>query len=192
MTGLVPPHGGRELQPLQLEGELRAEALARAQSLRKLRVTWREKGDLVMLGIGGFTPLAGFMTQADWQGVCDDMRTSDGLFWPIPITLSTHAADAGSISVGEDVALIDPDDESVLAVISVSEKYHIDKAHECLSVFKTTDAEHPGVRMVMQQGEVNLAGPVRVLGDGGFKSKYGALFQTPMETPRCARARSAC
>jgi len=182
MTGLVPPHGGRELQPLRLEGEFRAEALARAQSLRKLRVTWREKGDLVMLGIGGFTPLAGFMTQADWQGVCDDMRTSDGLFWPIPITLSTHVADAGSISVGEDVALIDPDDESVLAVISVSEKYRIDKAHECLSVFKTTDAEHPGVRMVMQQGEVNLAGPVRVLADGGFKSKYGALFKTPMET----------
>src|SRR5690349_13004166 len=135
-----------------------------------------------MLGIGGFTPLAGFMTQADWQGVCDDMRTSDGLFWPIPITLSTHLADAESIGVGEDVALVDPDDESLLAVISVTEKYRIDKAHECRSVFKTTDAEHPGVRMVMQQGDVNLAGPVRVLGDGGFKSKYGSLFKTPMET----------
>jgi sulfate adenylyltransferase len=182
MTGLVPPHGGRELKPLQLEGESRAQELTRAQSLRKLSITSREKGDLVMLGIGGFTPLAGFMTHADWQRVCDEMRTSAGLFWPIPITLSTNSATADSIRIGEDVALVDPDDEGILAVMSVAEKYRIDKAHECLSVFKTTDAEHPGVRMVMQQGEVNLAGPVRVLGDGGFKSKYGSLFKTPAET----------
>jgi len=182
MTGLVPPHGGRELRPLQLEGESRAEELFRAQTLRKLRITSREKGDVVMLGIGGFTPLAGFMTHADWQCVCDEMRTSEGLFWPIPITLSTDRAAADSIRIGEDVALVDPDDDAPLAILSVTEKYRIDRAHECQSVFKTTDMDHPGVRMVMQQGEVNLAGPVRVLDDGGFKSKYGPLFMTPMET----------
>ncbi|HEV8258012.1 MAG TPA: sulfate adenylyltransferase [Casimicrobiaceae bacterium] len=182
MTRLVPPHGGRDLRPLQLESDARAEEQRRAQTLRKLRITSREKGDVVMLGIGGFTPLAGFMTHADWQHVCDEMRTSEGLFWPIPITLSTHRAAADSIAVGEDVALVDPDDDALLAVISVTEKYRIDKAHECLSVFKTTDTDHPGVRMVMEQGEVNLAGPIRVLGDGGFESKYGALFKTPAET----------
>ena len=64
----------------------------------------------------------------------------------------------------------------------VTEKYAIDKAHECMSVFRTTDAEHPGVKMVMEQGDVNLAGPVKVLSDGGFKAKYGALFMTPAET----------
>ena len=182
MTGLVPPHGGRDLRPLQLDGDARAEEQRRAQTLRKLRITSREKGDVVMLGIGGFTPLAGFMTHADWQDVCDEMRTSEGLFWPIPITLSTHRAAADSIAVGEDVALVDPDDDALLAVISVTEKYRIDKAHECLSVFKTIDTDHPGVRMVMEQGEVNLAGPIRVLGDGGFESKYGPLFKTPAET----------
>ena len=150
--------------------------------MRKLRITSREKGDVVMLGIGGFSPLRGFMSHADWQGVCDRMHTSDGLFWPIPITLSTDQAAADSIAIGEDVALIDPDDDAVLAIISVSEKYRIDKTHECLSVFKTTDTDHPGVRMVMEQGEVNLAGPIRVLSDGGFKSKYGPLFKTPAET----------
>ncbi len=182
MTGLVPPHGGRDLRPLQLESDARAEEQRRAQTLRKLRITSREKGDVVMLGIGGFTPLAGFMTHADWQDVCDEMRTSEGLFWPIPITLSAHRAAADSIAVGEDVALVNPDDDALLAVISVTEKYRIDKAHECLSVFKTTDTDHPGVRMVMEQGEVNLAGPIRVLGDGGFESKYGPLFKTPAET----------
>jgi len=179
---LVPPHGNGGLRPLQLEGEALAAEVRRAHTLRSLRVSSREKGDIVMLGIGGFTPLSGFMTRADWQGVCDEMRTADGVFWPIPITLSVDSATAGAIAIGEDVALVDPDDDTVLAVISVTERYRIDKAHECRSVFKTIDTEHPGVRMVMQQGDVNLAGPVRVLNDGGFKAKYGSLFQTPAET----------
>jgi sulfate adenylyltransferase len=182
MSTLVPPHGGRGLRPLQLAGEHCAEELRRAQTLRKVRITSREKGDVVMLGIGGFTPLDGFMTHADWKGVCDDMRTANGVFWPIPITLSADETTAGSIATGEDVALIDPDDGGVLAVLTVSEKYRIDKAHECSSVFRTNDPAHPGVAMVMEQGPVNLAGAVRVLGDGGFKAEYGALFMTPGET----------
>jgi len=182
MPGLIPPHGGRGLRPLQLHGERAAQETRRAQALAKLRVSSREKGDLVMLGIGGFTPLEGFMTHADWAGVCDGMRTSEGVFWPIPITLSTDAATAESIAEGAEIALVDPDDDSVLAVMKVTEKYRIDKPHECMSVFKTTDAAHPGVQMVMQQGEVNLAGPVTVLSDGGFKARYGSLFMTPAET----------
>ena len=176
---LVPPHGGRGLRALQVEGQRVAEETRRAQTLPQLPITSREKGDLVMLGIGGFTPLEGFMTHDDWKGVCDEMRLANGLFWPIPITLST---DEDSVKPGGEVALTDPDDGSVLAVMKVIEKYRIDKAHECRSVFRTTDLEHPGVKMVMQQGAVNLAGPVRVLSDGGFKAKYGALFMTPAET----------
>jgi len=182
MNELVSPHGSRELRPLQLESDACTEEQRRARTLNKLRITSREKGDVVMLGLGGFTPLAGFMSHADWRGVCDEMRTSEGLFWPIPITLSAQEAAADSIAVGEDIGLLDPDDDSLLAVMSVTEKYRIDKKHECLAVFKTADPDHPGVKMVMQQGEVNLAGPIRVLGDGGFKSKYGALFKTPAET----------
>jgi sulfate adenylyltransferase len=163
-------------------GEALAAERLRARSLPALRVSSREKGDLIMLGIGGFTPLEGFMTHADWQGVCDGYRMASGLFWPIPITLSVDAASAGSIRVGADIALADPEDGALLATMKVTEKYAIDKAHECRSVFRTADAEHPGVRMVMQQPEVNLAGAVKVLSDGGFKAKYGALFMTPAET----------
>ena len=163
-------------------GEPLAAARARARTLPAIRVSSREKGDLIMLGIGGFTPLEGFMTRADWEGVCDGFRMTDGLFWPIPITLSVDAKTADSIRVGDDIALASDDGDELLAVMKVSEKYSIDKAHECLSVFKTKDLEHPGVKMVMQQGEVNLAGPVQVLSDGGFKAKYGALFMTPIET----------
>ena len=182
MPDLVTPHGGGALKPLMQAGEPLAAARARARTLPAVRVSSREKGDLIMLGIGGFTPLQGFMTRADWEGVCDGFRTADGLFWPIPITLSVDAKTADSIRVGDDIALASDDIDGPLAVMKVSEKYSIDKAHECLSVFRTTDLEHPGVKMVMEQGEVNLAGPVQVLSDGGFKAKYGSLFMTPAET----------
>jgi sulfate adenylyltransferase len=163
-------------------GDALAAERARAASLPTLRVSSREKGDLIMLGIGGFTPLEGFMTRADWEGVCDGCRTAAGLFWPIPITLSAGEAAANGIGTGAEVALVDPDGDEILATLRVTEKYRIDKAHECMSVFKTADPSHPGVKLVMQQGEVNLAGPVKVLSDGGFKEKYGALFMTPAET----------
>jgi sulfate adenylyltransferase len=182
MPGLVKPHGGKALRALQLQGDALAAERERAKSLPRVRVSSREKGDLIMLGIGGFTPLDGFMTRADWQGVCDGMRTSSGLFWPIPITLSTDKAAAAAFHTGKDVALVDPESGETLAVMTVTEKYAIDKAHECATVFRTTDAEHPGVKMVMGQGEVNLAGPVKVLSDGGFKAAYGSLFMTPAET----------
>ena len=179
---LVDPHGGGDLRPLLLKGAALAAEQRRAATLPRLVVTSRERGDIVMLGIGGFTPLDGFMTHADWRGVCDGMKTAGGLFWPIPITLSAGAALAASIRTGQDLALVDPDSGEVLATMLVTEKYAIDKEHECATVFRTTDPAHPGVKLVMNQGEVNLAGPIKVLSAGGYAAKYGALFMTPAET----------
>ncbi|MBK7460521.1 MAG: sulfate adenylyltransferase [Betaproteobacteria bacterium] len=182
MSSLVSPHGGMGLRPLLLSGaELQHERL-RAQSLPQVRVSSRERGDIIMMGIGGFTPLEGFMSHADWEGVCGGMRMADGLFWPIPITLSTDSATAATFKTGQEIALVDPDDGAPLATMLVTEKYAINKAHECASVFKTADPAHPGVRMVMDQPEVNLAGPIKVLSQGGFPEKYGALFMTPAQT----------
>ena len=109
MSLLVRPHGGESLKPLLLAGAALKAELARAQALPRLRVSSREKGDLIMLGIGGFTPLDGFMTHADWQGVCDGYRMASGLFWPIPITLSADKAAAEGIKTGSELALVDPD-----------------------------------------------------------------------------------
>ncbi len=182
MPTLVEPHGGGPLKPRLLTGAAHAEALARARTMPRVRVTSRERGDLIMLGIGGFTPLEGFMTHGDWERVCDGMKLASGLFWPIPITLSADRATADSIRTGAEIALVDPDNDEILATMQVTEKYTIDKQHECAMVFRTTDIDHPGVKMVMEQGEVNLAGPVQVLSTGGFPEKYGALFMTPAQT----------
>ncbi len=182
MSNLVKPHGGGALKPLLLEGDVLAAEQARADNLPKVRVSSREAGDIIMMGIGGFTPLDGFMTHADWQGVCVGMKMANGLFWPIPITLSTDEVTAKGINEGDDVALVDSDSGEILATMKVTEKYTIDKKHECMMVYKTTDDEHPGVKMVMEQGDVNLAGSIKVLSQGGFPEAYGDQFMTPAQT----------
>jgi sulfate adenylyltransferase len=182
MSLLVHPHGGGKLRPLMLEGAALAEEKKRPRSLPRVAISSREKGDLIMLGIGGFTPLDGFMTHVDWEGVCDGMRMANGLFWPIPVTLSTDDATAATFHTGKEIALADLDNGEILATMKVTEKYKINKAHECATIFRTTDVEHPGVKMVMEQGDVNLAGPVKVLSQGGFPERYGALYMTPAQT----------
>ncbi|MBK7299705.1 MAG: sulfate adenylyltransferase [Moraxellaceae bacterium] len=179
---LVKPHGSDVLVPLLLEGEALAAELARAQSLKKVLISSRESGDLIMLGIGGFTPLTGFMGKDDWHSVCTNMTLSNGLFWPIPITLSTTPATADTIAIGEDVALVDSETKEIMGTMTVSEKYSIDKTLECQEVFRTTDAAHPGVKMVMEQGDINLAGTVKVLSQGEFPTKYADTYMTPAQT----------
>ena len=182
---LVPPHGSTELKPLLLQGDARKQALKLARTLPAITLSSRERGDLIMFGIGGFTPLNGFMNQADWQGVVDNMRLQSGdnagLFWPIPITLSAPKSNADSLNQGDKVALVAKDGE-IMGILTVEETYTIDKAHECQQVFTTTDAEHPGVQQVLEQGEVNIAGHVEVLSEGEFPTLYPEIYKTPAET----------
>ena len=179
MSNLVPPHGSKKLKTLALHGSERKSELKKAESLPKLMCSSREFGDVVMLGIGGFTPLDGFMNRADWQSVCDNMTLKNGLFWPIPITLSTNDK---TIKEDQEVAIVYEKTNEIIATMVITEKYTIDREHECNTVYKTTDMEHPGVVLVMSQGEYNLAGPIKVLSDGGFPSQYGNLYMTPSET----------
>jgi len=183
MSKLVPPHGSDTLKPLLLEGEAREEEIKRAAGLKKVPITSRETGDLIMMGIGAFTPLDGFMGKADWQGCCDTftMPTKNNLFWPIPITLSAEKALADSIGANEEVALWDTDTDTLMGTMTVTEKYTIDKAHECEMVFKTTDEAHPGVQKVMAQAEVNLAGPVKVLSESFYPEMFKEIYQRPAE-----------
>jgi sulfate adenylyltransferase len=137
-----------------------------------------------MMGIGAFTPLQGFMDKADWQNVCDRFATSDGTFWPIPITLSVSQEQAGGFTEGEQVALIDDESDELIGTISIQEKYKINKLHECQQVFKTADVQHPGVAKVMAQGDVNIAGPVRVISESYYPETYKDVYLRPDQTRR--------
>jgi len=132
--------------------------------------------------MGAYTPLDGFMREEDWRGCCTDMMTSDGLFWPIPITCSCHEDLATSIGIGEEIALLDGASGEILAVQTVTEKYTIDRELECREVFRTTDPAHPGVYKVMAQPTINLAGPVMALSEGHYPDTYEGLYHRPAET----------
>jgi sulfate adenylyltransferase len=179
MSKLVPPHGSESIKALALSGDALTAELSKAESLQKITCSSREEGDIVMLGIGGFNPLDGFMGEADWKGVCDNMTMESGLFWPIPVTLST---DDEAVKVGDEIVIASSKSGEILATMAVTEKYSIDKDHECETVFKTTEDAHPGVVMVKAQGKYNLAGPIKVLSDGGFPAKFDNLYMTPTET----------
>jgi sulfate adenylyltransferase len=95
--------------------------------------------------------------------------------------LSTDEPTAMSLNIGFDIALVDNETDEITATMTVIEKYHIDKDHECNTIYKTTDPEHPGVKMVLEQGDVNLAGSVKVLSQGDFPKKYQD-YMTPAQT----------
>jgi sulfate adenylyltransferase len=180
MSDLIAPHGKQEkLMPLLLEGKELAAEVERAKKLKHITITTRETSDCIMLGIGAFTPLQGFMSKADWQGVCGKYMTADGTFWPIPITVSTNDED---VKGGDDIALDDEETGSTIATMKVTEKYTIDKEHECKAVFRTTDKEHPGVEKVMAQGKYNLAGPIKVLSESYYPEHFKGIYQRPAES----------
>ncbi len=190
MSKLIAPHGGKLVCCLLEGAELEAEK-AKAAGLKQLKISNRAKGDLIMMGIGGFSPLDGFMTKADWKGVCENFLMTDGTFWPVPVTLDTDDED---VKEGDEIALVN--EGEVYATMKVTEKYEMteaDKRWESETVYKGQGEDsqgdfmkvaledHPGVQMVMAQGKYNLAGPVKVLSEGEYPTKYAGVYQRPAE-----------
>ncbi len=182
MSKLVQPHGGKEIKPLIFPEVERGEEINRAESLKKVPMTSRETSDVIMMAMGAYTPLSGFMGEADWRGCCEDMKLSDGLFWPIPVTLSAEKELADGIGIEDEVALVDGDTGEIMGIMEVREKYSIDKESECHHVYRTADAEHPGVDKVLSQGDVNLGGRVMALSEGEYPGKYPDLFLRPADS----------
>ncbi|HUV49912.1 MAG TPA: sulfate adenylyltransferase [Anaerolineae bacterium] len=197
MSKLVPPHGGKGLVCCLLKGsELEAEK-KKAKTLKTIPISGRANGDLIMMGIGGFSPLTGFMTKADWKSVCENFLLTDGTFWPVPVTLSASKEDADSINKGDEIALQNKDGE-IMATMKVTEKYEMteaDKKWECEKVYKGKGEEsqgdnfwkiapkdHPGVIMVMNQKDYSLAGPVKVLSEGDFLERFPGTYMTPAQS----------
>ena len=180
MADLVPPHGGK-LLPLLVDAAEREELLSEAKSLPKITLNTKEVSDLIMLAMGAFSPLAGFMGKEDYQRVVSEMRLTDDLLWPIPITLSISKEKAGKIKEGERIALVNSDNAEILGSMLVEGKYPYDKRLEALQVFGTDDEHHPGVKRIYEQGEIYLGGLVRVFSEGGYPETFPE-FARPAET----------
>lgn len=182
MSKLVPPHGGGDLKPLLLEGDALKAAKAKAKDLPEIKMSSRETGDVLMMGIGAFTPLDGFMNEADYNGVVENMQLANGVFWPLPVTLSTTEGQAENTKIGDEVALLDEESGNLMAILTVESKYTADRKKECLSSFGTDEMDHPGVQSVMGQENVNIGGKLQVISQGDFPTKYASIYKTPAET----------
>ena len=182
MTGkLVPPHGGK-LKPLLLEGEELLQNKEKAKSMPVVRLTSREASDLIMMATGAFSPLEGFMGSEDYRSVTENMHMADNNLWPIPITLSVHKEQAGSLPAGTEAALVDGESGEIMGSIQILEKFAYDKHHEAKLVFRTEDEAHPGVAKLYAQKEILLSGPVKVFSEGPYPELYGNHYGRPEET----------
>ena len=180
---LITPHGAASLTPLIASGQRLAELEAESAALPSITVSSAAAANAVMLGAGYFTPLTGYMNRADAMSVATDLKTTDDLFWPVPVLNMVERFDG---NVGDRIALRDPnvDGAPVIAVMDVT-------AIECLSdddmalmtseVFGTDDPNHPGVATFNSQGEVLLSGPIEVLNFSYFQSDFPGTFRTAME-----------
>ncbi|NEN90037.1 MAG: sulfate adenylyltransferase [Okeania sp. SIO3H1] len=157
----IPAHGGHLINRIATPAE-RQEFMEKAESLPRVKLDKRALSDLVMIAIGGFSPLNGFMEAADYETVVTDMRLQNGLPWSIPVTLPVSEEVADSIKEGSWVRLDSPDGEFV-GVLELTQKFRYNKAHEAINVYRTDEIKHPGVKVLYDAGPINLAGPVWLL-----------------------------
>ena len=160
-TDTIAPHGGTLINRLATE-EKKADFLSKADSLPRVQLDKRATSDLVMIAIGGFSPINGFMEEADYKGVVDNMRMADGTVWSVPVTLSVSEEVAEPLKEGSLIRLDNPEGKFI-GVLELTQKYTYDKTHEAVNVYRTDEDKHPGVKVVYEQGAVNLAGPVWLL-----------------------------
>ncbi|MEL7330941.1 MAG: sulfate adenylyltransferase [Cyanobacteria bacterium J06560_2] len=160
-TTTIAAHGGTLINRLA-SAEQKKEFESKADSLPRVALDARAASDLVMIAIGGFSPLTGFMKEADYNPVVTDMRLASGVPWSVPVTLSVTEDIAEPLEIGQ---LIRLDDESgrFIGVLELSEKYTYDKKKEAINVYRTEEEAHPGVKVVYDQGNINLAGDVWLL-----------------------------
>jgi sulfate adenylyltransferase len=183
---MIQPHGSDKLNPLFVYNTAENEALQKeAKSLPSIVVSSATAANAVMLGGGYFNPLTGYMNKADALSVANNMKTTSGLFWPVPIL--NLVKDAGKIKAGDRIALKDPNVEGnpVLAVMdvkAVEEFSDADMAMMSEKIYRPKPPEaHPGVDAFNAQGKVCLSGPIKVLNFSYFQDEFPDTFRTAVE-----------
>ena len=158
---MINPHGGKLVNCLA-EDTIAADLAASAGSLPIITLSAKQACDLEMIAIGAFSPLRGFVGEGDFKSICSNMHMTDGVAWPIPITLSVDDQVKAGLKEGATAALAHSDG-TLLAVIEIEQIYPHDKQLEIPNVFGTEDTAHPGVQAVVDEGNWCVAGPIQVI-----------------------------
>jgi sulfate adenylyltransferase len=173
--GLVNPHGG-SLKTLLVKDEKERNILIKqSEDYKRLSVNSSVISDLFMLGSGAFSPLEGFACEKDYNSILVDMHLEDGTLWPIPITLPVEEKYSQEFDVGENIILYDQEHGEDLAILEIEDKFKYDREKEAISIFKTSDKDHPGVKKLYSQGNIYLGGKVKVLDFGKEISGFDQL-----------------
>jgi len=178
----ITGHGGGELTDLKAPASERAALKSHAEKLPSVKLGARETADLEMLASGAFTPLTGFMGEADYKSSRDKMRLASGAPWSIPITLGVDEPTARSFKVGSDIALAH-EGGARIAVMKVAEIYQVDREAEAKAVFGTSEDAHPGAKNVTSTPPYSIGGPVTL-----FEEIPGRTFMEYRLEPRATRA----
>ena len=174
---LVQPHGGTLINRTA-QGAEREALLQSAANLPTITLNAREEADLELIANGAFSPLEGFLGEADYLSVRDNKRLANGLVWSIPITLSVSEEEKNNLKVGEDVAL-NGRDGRLLAILHLAEIYTYDKEKEAEQVYRTTEDKHPGVAALYAQKDVLLGGKITLLNK--VSEAFGKYRFTPAQ-----------
>jgi sulfate adenylyltransferase len=176
---LIRPHGGALVNRVAGPSARRA-ALDDAHGLPSIRLNPVQHSDLLCIATGVFSPLTGFVGRDDYESIVGDMRLADGTVWSIPVTLAVSRDAASSIGTDSEVALQDPAGR-IVATMRVAEQFTYDRQREAAEVYRTTDATHPGVARVYEQGDVLLAGPVTLI-ERPADEPFAAFRRDPADT----------
>ena len=158
----IAPHGGN-LVDLVVGADAAPALAAEAANLPKVVVSERELSDLEMLAVGALSPLKGFQDERDYHAILETMHLADGLAWAIPVTLSLTEDEAHRLGGADSVALSPSEGAAPLAVLRISQIYKRDRQKEAVAVYRTDDAEHPGVAALVAAGDFCAAGTLEVI-----------------------------
>jgi sulfate adenylyltransferase len=186
-TNPIAPHGGA-LVNLLASGDAAANLAAEAANLPKLVVNERELSDLEMLATGALSPLTGFQGENDYHGVLETMHLASGLAWAIPVVLSVGDDELHRVGGAEAIALCASEDAAPIAILRVTGQFKRDKHKEAVSVYRTDDLEHPGVKAMYEAGDTCLAGRLEVVALPGHDD-FTNYRLTPSETREAFRER---
>lgn len=173
------PHGGTLINRL-VEGQEREELLAKAKKLTQIKVNNWTISDIDLIAVGAFSPLQGFMNEEDYHSVVDRMRLGNGLVWSIPIVLPVEKDVAGTLKIGQQVALVGEADHTVYAILNVESIYETDQQDEAVKVFKTAELAHPGVKKMLSRPNYHLGGTLQVL-NREVHTKFQEFYFTPAQ-----------
>ena len=182
---LINPHGGTLINR-EVAGAERERLVKAAAGMPALRLGARAVSDLELIATGAYSPLEGFMTEADYVSVRDRMRLANGVVWSLPVTLAVGEEEAGALRAGQDVALYQG--KRLLGVLHLEEKFYRDTAREAERVYRTTDEAHPGVCAVYAEGEWLLGGRVSLVSRPEHPA-FNAYWKDPVETRELFRQR---